>query len=51
MLGSISRYKAPSNYHWPTDTAENVDYSSVVDATLLCEQLLRNEAAAAQDKG
>lgn len=47
MLGSISRYKAPSNYHWPTDTAENVDYSSVVDATLLCERLLRNEAAAA----
>jgi hypothetical protein len=46
MLGSISRYKAPSNYHWPTDTAENVDYSSVVDATLLCERLLRNEAAA-----
>jgi hypothetical protein len=51
MLGSISRYKAPSNYHWPTDTAENVDYSSVVDATLLCEQLLHNEAAAAQENG
>lgn len=49
MLGSISRYKAPSNYHWPTDTAENVDYSSVVDATLLCERLLRNEAAALDD--
>lgn len=49
MLGSISRYKAPSNYHWPTDTAANVDYSSVVDATLLCERLLRNEAAAAND--
>ena len=46
MLGSISKYKAPSNYHWPTDTAENVDYSSVVDATLLCERLLRNMAAA-----
>ena len=44
MLGSISRYKAPSNYHWPTDTAANVDYSSVVDATLICEQLLRNIA-------
>ena len=44
MLGSISKYKAPSNYHWPTDTAENVDYTSVVDATLLCERLLRNLA-------
>ena len=51
MLGSISRFKAPSNYHWPTDTAENVDYCSVVDATLICERLLRNEAAAARAKG
>jgi len=41
MLGSISNYKAPSNYHWPTDTAENVDYESVVNATLICERLLR----------
>jgi len=44
MLGSISQYKAPSNYHWPTDTAANVDYESVVDATLLCERLMRNLA-------
>ena len=44
MLGSISQYKAPSNYHWPTDTAENVDYASVVNATLLCERLMRNLA-------
>jgi len=49
MLGSISQYKAPSNYHWPTDTAENVDYSSVVDATLLCERLMRNLAKPGQD--
>jgi len=48
MLGSISQYKAPSNYHWPTDTAENVDYGSVVDATLICEQLLRNIASQEQ---
>ena len=48
MLGSISQYKAPSNYHWPTDTAENVDYASVVDATLLCERLMRNLAELAQ---
>ncbi len=45
MLGSISKYKAPSNYHWPTDTPENVDYSSVVDATNVCERLLRKLAA------
>jgi hypothetical protein len=49
MLGSISQYKAPSNYHWPTDTAENVDYASVVNATLLCERLMRNLAQPQQD--
>ena len=45
MLGSISKYKAPSNYHWPTDTAENVDYGSVVAATRLCERLIAKLAA------
>jgi Zn-dependent M28 family amino/carboxypeptidase len=40
MLGSITRYKAPANYHWPTDTPENVDYGSVVDATLLCRRAI-----------
>lgn len=49
MLGSISKYKAPSNYHWPSDTAENVDYASVVDATLICERLMRNLAELQQD--
>jgi len=32
MLGSVNRYKLPDNYHWPTDTADNVDYSTVTDA-------------------
>lgn len=40
MLGSITRYKAPANYHWPSDTPENVDYGSVVDATLLCRRAI-----------
>ena len=29
MLGSVDAFKMPSNYHWPTDTAENVDYDTV----------------------
>jgi hypothetical protein len=32
-LGSINEYLVPSNYHWPTDTAANVEYDSVQDAT------------------
>ena len=28
MLGSVNEFKVPSNYHWPTDTAENVDYET-----------------------
>ena len=29
MLGSVNEYKLPANYHWPTDTADNVDYDTV----------------------
>ncbi|MCW2993150.1 MAG: Zn-dependent exopeptidase [Conexibacter sp.] len=28
-LGSVTEHLVPANYHWPTDTAENVDYGSV----------------------
>jgi acetylornithine deacetylase/succinyl-diaminopimelate desuccinylase-like protein len=40
-LGSVTDYKAPANYHWPTDTAENVDYGTLTDAVRLCEALVR----------
>jgi hypothetical protein len=40
-LGSVTDYKAPSHYHWPTDTAENVDYSTLADAIRLCEAIVR----------
>ena len=36
MLGSITEFKAPANYHWPTDTADRVDYDTVVGATRVC---------------
>jgi len=36
MLGSVNSYNLPANYHWPTDTAENVDYSSVKNAFSIC---------------
>jgi hypothetical protein len=31
-IGSMTAHLVPSNYHWPTDTADNVDYRSVADA-------------------
>ena len=32
---SVNAWKAVSNYHWPTDVPENVDYSTVADAAEL----------------
>jgi hypothetical protein len=40
-LGSVTDYKAPANYHWPSDTAENVDYDTFADAVRLCEAIVR----------
>jgi hypothetical protein len=40
-LGSVTDYKAPSNYHWRTDTADNVDYDTFADGVRLCEGIVR----------
>jgi Zn-dependent M28 family amino/carboxypeptidase len=45
MLGSVDRYKAPANYHWPTDDADHVDYATVGQAVELCEAMARAIAA------
>jgi hypothetical protein len=44
-LGSVTELKVPANYHWPTDTAENVDYERVGDAVTLCAAVARRLAA------
>ena len=44
-LCSCDEFKAPTNYHWPTDVPENVDYGSVADAARLCEAIARRLAA------
>jgi hypothetical protein len=44
MLGSINHRRAPSNYHWPSDHADNVDYGRVADATRLVESAVRRLA-------
>jgi hypothetical protein len=40
-LCSVTELKQPANYHWPTDTAENVDYDTLGDAIRLVEALIR----------
>ena len=38
---SCNHLKNPSNYHWPTDTPENVDYSTLADAVRLSLGVVR----------
>ena len=45
LLSSVEAWKAPSNYHWPTDTPENVDYDTVDDALRVVEALVRRVSA------
>lgn len=40
-MASCTDLKQPSNYHWPTDTADRVDYGTLADAIRLCEALIR----------
>jgi hypothetical protein len=40
-LGSVTDYKAPANYHWRTDTPENVDHRTMADGIRLCEGVVR----------
>lgn len=47
MIGSMNEYRLPSNYHWPTDVPDNVDYATVADCTRLCDGVVRRLAAAA----
>ena len=41
MIGSVNELKLPDNYHWPTDTADNVNFATVRDAVTLCETVVR----------
>ncbi len=40
-LASCTDLKQPSNYHWPTDVPENVDFVTVGDAIRLTETIVR----------
>jgi hypothetical protein len=40
-LCSVTDLKQPANYHWPSDTAENVDLGTLSDAVRLSEAVVR----------
>jgi Peptidase family M28 len=40
-LGGVDETKFPSNYHWPSDTPDNLDWSSIEGAVAICSQYLR----------
>lgn len=44
-IGSVTEHKVPANYHWPSDTVENVDHDTVADAVTLCAAIARRLAA------
>lgn len=44
MLGSVDEYKLPTNYHWPTDTADRIDYGTVDDTARLCLRIVERMA-------
>ena len=44
LLVSFNQYKALSNYHWPTDTADNIDYDTVAECTRLTEAVIHRLA-------
>ncbi len=46
-FGSVDEFKLPTNYHWPTDTADRVDYSTVADCARLCRRIVERLAPAA----
>jgi hypothetical protein len=47
LLGGVDETKFPSNYHWPSDTPDNLYWDSVEGALAVCEEFVRGRAAAA----
>jgi hypothetical protein len=47
-VGSVTRYKFPSNYHSPSDVPENLDYDTIRDAVLLCEAFVRQASPSSE---
>jgi hypothetical protein len=41
VIASCDEFKAPSNYHWPTDVPENLRYDTIADCARLTHELAR----------
>jgi acetylornithine deacetylase/succinyl-diaminopimelate desuccinylase-like protein len=48
LLGGVDESRFPANYHWPSDTADNLDWDSVEGALKVCEEFVRGRAAPAR---
>lgn len=46
LVRSIDELRTPSNYHWPTDTADRIDYGTIADATAVVDGIIRRRAYA-----
>lgn len=44
LLMSVNDFGVSSNYHWPSDTPDRVDYATLGDACELCERVVRRLA-------
>jgi hypothetical protein len=44
MLGSVTDFKAPQNYHWPTDVADSIHFDRVADAVRMVDGAIRRLA-------
>ena len=45
VIAGCDELKQPSNYHWPNDLAENVDFATVADGIRLSEAAIRRLCA------
>jgi hypothetical protein len=45
MIASADEYRIGTDYHWPTDTADRIDYGTVADAARLCALAIERIAA------
>jgi Iap family predicted aminopeptidase len=44
-LGGVDETKFPANYHWPTDTPDNLSWESVEAAAAVAEAYVRGRAS------
>ena len=45
VIASADEFKIGTDYHWPTDTADRVDYGTVADAARVCALAIERIAA------